>query len=140
MTESMLISHPTSEPDRRRSEYGRATDRDPGAVAVPLPASFLPANQGRVRRRQASPARADNELNALVRVRLAPSMEPGEFETHLRAEAGLAEAWRLAGDCDYEVRLSCPDLAALDSAVARLRGAGSSTATMLILRHVLPES
>jgi DNA-binding Lrp family transcriptional regulator len=79
---------------------------------------------------------AAGALGALVRVRLAPGTEPAGFEARLRAAAGVAEAWRLAGDCDFEVRLSCPSLAALDAAVTRLREAGGITSTTLVLHRV----
>ena len=37
-------------------------------------------------------------------------IDPDRFEAYLRDEAGIAEAWRLAGDSDFEVRLSCRSL------------------------------
>ena len=52
-------------------------------------------------------------LNALVRVRMTAGIDPDRFEAYLRDEAGIAEAWRLAGDCDFEIRLSCRSLADL---------------------------
>jgi DNA-binding Lrp family transcriptional regulator len=87
---------------------------------------------------QAEPGRGGTAgaLAALVRVRLAPGVGPADFEARLRAQAGVAEAWRLAGDCDFEVLLSCPSLAALDAAVTRLREAGGSTSTTLVLHRV----
>jgi len=50
--------------------------------------------------------------------------------------AGIAEAWRLAGDCDFEVRLSCRSLADLDATVAQFRDAGGITSTTLVLHRV----
>jgi DNA-binding Lrp family transcriptional regulator len=79
-------------------------------------------------------------LAALVRVRLAPGAGRADFEARLRAEAGVAEAWRLAGDCDFEVRLACPSLAALDAALTRLREAGGITSTTLVLHRVCLEA
>ncbi len=79
-------------------------------------------------------------LQALVRVQLRPGVEPGCFEAHLRAGAAVAEAWRLAGDCDFEVRLSCRSLADLDAAVAELRDAGGITSTILVLHRVRLEA
>lgn len=75
-------------------------------------------------------------LEALVRVRLVGGAEHEWFERLLRAEDAVVDAWRLAGDCDYEVRLNCPTLAALDTAVAELRTAGGHTATTLVLHRV----
>ena len=79
-------------------------------------------------------------LDALVRVRMTAGVDPDCFEACLRAEAGIAEAWRLAGDCDFEVRLSCRSLADLDTMVAQLRGAGGITSTILVLRRVRLEA
>ena len=67
-------------------------------------------------------------------------MDPDCFETRLRAEAGVAEAWRLAGDCDFEIRLSCRSLADLDARVAQLRDAGGITSTILVLHRVRLEA
>lgn len=75
-------------------------------------------------------------VDALVRVRMTAGVDPDCFESRLRAEAGIAEAWRLAGDCDFEVRLSCWGLADLDAMVARLRDAGGITSTILVLHRV----
>ena len=62
--------------------------------------------------------------------------EHEQFEKHLRAETTVVDAWRLAGDCDYEVRLSCRTLADLDLAVNELRSAGGHTSTTLVLHRV----
>jgi Lrp/AsnC family leucine-responsive transcriptional regulator len=75
-------------------------------------------------------------LHALVRVQLASDVEPGDFEAHLHAEAAVAEAWRLTGDCDYEVRLACRSLADLNTVVTELRDVGGLTSTTLILHRV----
>ena len=78
-------------------------------------------------------------LHALVRVQMTPGVDPDCFEAHLRGEAGIAEAWRLAGDCDFEVRLSCRSLADLNAVVAQLRDAGGITSTILVLHRVRME-
>ena len=79
-------------------------------------------------------------LDALVRVRMTAGVDPDCFETRLRAGAEIAEAWRLAGDCDFEIRLSCRTLADLDAMVAQLRGAGGITSTILVLHRVRLEA
>ena len=79
-------------------------------------------------------------LNALVRVRMTAGSDPDRFEAYLRDEAGIAEAWRLAGDCDFEIRLSCRSLADLDATVAQFRDAGGITSTTLVLRRVRLEA
>jgi hypothetical protein len=86
-----------------------------------------------VRDRRAGPV---TTFEALVRVRLAAGTDPELFEKCMRAEAAVVDAWRLAGDCDYEVRLICPALADLDAAIGGLRGAGGLTSTTLILHRV----
>ncbi len=75
-------------------------------------------------------------LNALVRVQLRAGVHPDCFEAQLSDEAGVAEAWRLAGDSDFEVRLCCRSLADLDAVVAQLRDAGGITSTTLVLHRV----
>jgi DNA-binding Lrp family transcriptional regulator len=75
-------------------------------------------------------------LEALVRVRLVGGAEHEPFEKHLRADPSVVDAWRLAGDCDYEVRLTCRSLADLDNAVGELRDAGGHTSTTLVLHRV----
>jgi len=79
-------------------------------------------------------------LDALVRVQMTAGMDPDCFEARLRAGADIAEAWRLAGDCDFEIRLSCRTLADLDARVAQLRGAGGITSTILVLHRVRLEA
>ena len=79
-------------------------------------------------------------LHALVRVQMTPGVDPDRFEAYLRDEAGVAEAWRLAGDCDFEVRLSCRSLADLDATVAQFRDAGGITSTTLVLHRVRMEA
>ncbi len=79
-------------------------------------------------------------LDALVRVRMTAGVDPDCFEACLRAEAGIAEAWRLAGDCDFEIRLCCRGLADLDAKVAQLRDAGGITSTILVLHRVRLEA
>jgi DNA-binding Lrp family transcriptional regulator len=75
-------------------------------------------------------------LEALVRVRLVGGTEHEPFEKHLRDDPAVVDAWRLAGDCDYEVRLTCRSLADLDNALGELRDAGGHTSTTLVLHRV----
>jgi len=75
-------------------------------------------------------------LEALVRVRLVGCAEHEVFEKHLRAAPAVVDSWRLAGDYDYEVRLTCRTLADLDGAVNELRAAGGHTSTTLVLHRV----
>jgi hypothetical protein len=79
-------------------------------------------------------------LHALVRVRMTAGRDPDRFEAYLRDEAGIAEASRLAGDCDFEIRLSCRTLADLDATVAQFRDAGGITSTILVLHRVRLEA
>jgi DNA-binding Lrp family transcriptional regulator len=95
--------------------------------------AIAPSRLGRAARSEAGRAAA---LEALVRVRLVGATEHEQFEKHLRAETTVVDAWRLAGDCDYEVRLACRTLADLDIAVGDLRSAGGHTSTTLVLHRV----
>ena len=79
-------------------------------------------------------------LHALVRVRMTAGIDPDRFEEYLRDEAGIAEAWRLAGDSDFEIRLSCRSLADLDAVVAQFCNAGGITSTTLVLHRVRLEA
>jgi DNA-binding Lrp family transcriptional regulator len=79
---------------------------------------------------------APGALEALVSVRLMGGAEHEVFEKHLRADPAVVDAWRLAGDRDYEVRLRCSTLADLDNVVNELRNAGGHTATTLVLHRV----
>ena len=89
------------------------------------------------RRAGSSPAPAvPASLEALVRVRLVGGAEHEAFEKHLRTDLAVVDAWRLAGDCDYEVRLTCRTLADLDGAVNELRAVGGHTSTTLVLHRV----
>jgi hypothetical protein len=67
-------------------------------------------------------------------------VDPDCFESRLRAEAGIVEAWRLAGVCDFEVRLSCRGLADLDAMVTQLRDEGGIPSTILVLHRVRLEA
>ena len=86
--------------------------------------------------------RAENAgaVDALVRVRMTVGVDPDCFESRLRAEAGIVEAWRLAGVCDFEVRLSCRGLADLDAMVTQLRDEGGIPSTILVLHRVRLEA
>jgi DNA-binding Lrp family transcriptional regulator len=75
-------------------------------------------------------------LQALVRVRLVGGAEHEAFEEHLRDAPAVVDAWRLAGDCDYEIQLRCTTLPGLDGAVNDLRDAGGHTSTTLVLHRV----
>lgn len=81
----------------------------------------------------------ESVLEALVRVRLVGETEHEAFEKRLRDIPAVVDAWRLAGDCDYEVRLRCPTLSGLDDAVNELRDAGGHTSTTLVLHRVTLE-
>ena len=53
--------------------------------------------------------RSAGALNALVRVQLRAGVHPDCFEARLGTEAGVVQAWRLAGDSDFEVRSVLPE-------------------------------
>ncbi|HEX2314361.1 MAG TPA: Lrp/AsnC ligand binding domain-containing protein [Thermomonospora sp.] len=78
-------------------------------------------------------------VEALVRVRLSALATAASFETWALARPVTRALWALTGDDDYELRLSCPDLAALHDELALLRRAGGAerTTTSLLLRELL---
>jgi hypothetical protein len=77
-------------------------------------------------------------VQAIVRVRLAPSASRPEFEQYLRTIPAVRSACQLAGDVDYELRLGCQDIAGLDVVLTALRrcGGAEGTSTGLVLREV----
>jgi DNA-binding Lrp family transcriptional regulator len=91
-------------------------------------------------RRQAAPEApgASRPVQAIVRVRLAPSASRPDFERYLRTIPAVLSAWQVAGDVDYELRLACEDIAGLDAVLTamRRRGSAEGTTTGLVLREV----
>jgi DNA-binding Lrp family transcriptional regulator len=87
------------------------------------------------------PAKAQptcGSVEAFVRVRLAPHLSREVFEAHLRAIPAVRSALHVIGDVDYEVRLSCRDLADLEIVLASLRGCRGTqvVSTALVLGEV----
>ncbi len=74
-------------------------------------------------------------VEVLVHVRLAPDTLPEVFDSFLRTEPGVIQAWRLAGDIDFEVHLRCAGLSDLHALLGRARKVGGAweTTTHLVL-------
>jgi hypothetical protein len=81
---------------------------------------------------------AHGSVQALARIRLAPYLSRHVFEAHLRAIPAVRSAAHVIGDVDYEVRLTCRDLADLGVVLASLRGCQGTqvVSTALVLRDV----
>jgi Lrp/AsnC ligand binding domain len=81
---------------------------------------------------------AQGSVQALARIRLAPYLSRQVFEAHLRAIPAVRSAAHVIGDVDYEVRLTCRDLADLGVVLASLRGCQGTqvVSTALVLREV----
>ena len=81
---------------------------------------------------------ASGSVQALARIRLAPSLSRQVFEGHLRTIPGVRSAVHVIGDVDYEVRLTCRDLASLGIVLASLRGCQGTqvVSTALVLGEV----
>lgn len=77
-------------------------------------------------------------INAVVRVRLAPGAPGTRFESCVCGRVNVREVWELTGDFDYEIRLVCPDLTALNTELRLFRddAGAQETATCLLLRQV----
>ena len=84
-------------------------------ILAPLGVTRIQVDPGLIATSLGAGVRNAGGLHALVRVGLRAGVDPDCFEAYLSTEAGIAEAWRLAGDCDFEVRLSCRSLADLDA-------------------------
>ena len=74
-------------------------------------------------------------VEVLVHVRLAPNTLPEVFDGFLRTEPAVLQAWRLAGDIDFEVHLRCQGLSDLHALLGRARklGGAQETTTHLVL-------
>lgn len=77
-------------------------------------------------------------IHTLVRVRLADRTTPEMFEIRLSESSAVQEAWVVAGDYDYEVRLICPAMADLRRELHALRQCGAEhTDTCFLLREIV---
>ncbi len=81
---------------------------------------------------------ACGSVQALARIRLAPYLPRQVFEGHLRTIPAVRSAAHVIGDVDYEVRLTCRDLADLGAVLASLRGCQGTqvVSTALVLGEV----
>jgi hypothetical protein len=106
-----------------------ANDEDVELVAVP-------------HRRERPPRRlraaANDRIQAVVRVRLAPAASRPGFEQYLRTLACVRGAWQVTGGVDYELMVACPAIADLDDVLTCLRRCGGIEVTSadLVLREV----
>jgi hypothetical protein len=53
------------------------------------------------------------EVQVIVRLRLAPAASREIVEKQLREVPAVLAAWHVTGDVDYEMLITCPELAAL---------------------------
>ena len=106
-----------------------ANDEDVELVAVPHRRERPP------RRRRAA---ANDRVQAVVRVRLAPAASRPGFEQYLRTLACVLAAWQVTGGVDYELMVACPAIADLDDVLTCLRRCGGIEVTSadLVLREV----
>jgi DNA-binding Lrp family transcriptional regulator len=83
------------------------------------------------------PAVLGREIQAIVRIRLAPGVTSPAYEERLRAMPAVLSATVLLGEFDLDVRLACRDLSDLELAVSALRDAGAErTHTQMVARTV----
>jgi DNA-binding Lrp family transcriptional regulator len=82
---------------------------------------------------------AGDPVQAVVRVRLAPTASRREFEQYVRTLAGVRRAWQVTGDVDYELLVTCRAITDLDTVLTCLRGCGGTEVTSagLVLREVV---
>jgi DNA-binding Lrp family transcriptional regulator len=75
-------------------------------------------------------------VQAIVRVKLAPSLRSQAFEQSLRAIPSVLRAALVTGEVDYEVQLGCPSLADLGDVLSRIRGCeGVHVASTALVLH-----
>jgi DNA-binding Lrp family transcriptional regulator len=113
---------------RGAARFGRVIKRDHAEAprhrtVRPVPAGAQPAS---------------GAVQALVRARLAPYLSREMFEEHLRAIPAVRSALHIIGDVDYEIRLTCRDLADLGAVLSSLRRCRGTevVSTALVLREV----
>ena len=77
-------------------------------------------------------------VQAIARVRLAPDQPRQAFEWQLRAIPAVLSAVHVIGDVDYELRLTCREVADLGAVLTSLRGCGGAevVSTELVLGEV----
>lgn len=86
-------------------------------------------------------ANDDHEpIHTFVRVRLATGTTPEMFETRLCERRAVRGAWAVAGDYDYEIRLTCEGMADLRAELHALRECGAAqTDTCFLLRAIVAD-
>ena len=106
-----------------------ANDEDTGPVPVPH-------RQERPPRRLR--AAANDRIQAVVRVRLAPAASRPGFEQYLRTLGCVLGAWQVTGGVDYELLVACPAIADFDGVLTCLRRCGGIEVTSadLVLREI----
>lgn len=83
------------------------------------------------------PTRLGRPIQAVVRLRVAADVRPSAFEDLLRSLPTVVDAWQLAGDADYEVRVACRDVPNLHATLAALHDGGATDrVTSLVLNQV----
>ena len=99
---------------------------------------LVPVPHGRERPPRRLRAAANDRIQAVVRVRLAPAASRPGFEQYLRTLGCVLGAWQVTGGVDYELLVACPAIADLDGALTCLRRCGGIEVTSadLVLREV----
>ena len=77
-------------------------------------------------------------VQAIVRVRLAPSLQGQAFEQWLRGIPAVLQAALVTGDVDYELRLNCRSFADLGEVLTKIRACRGVQveSTALVLHEV----
>jgi DNA-binding Lrp family transcriptional regulator len=115
---------------RSAARFGGVIKRDHAEARAPRHRNVRPV-----------PAHAQPEcgsVQALVRTRLAPYLSREMFEAHLRTIPAVRSAVHIIGDVDYEIRLTCRDLADLGAVLSGLRRCRGTevVSTALVLGEV----
>ena len=99
---------------------------------------LVPVPHHRERPRRRLRAAADDRIQAVIRVRLAPPASRPGFEQYLRTLACVLGAWQVTGGVDYELLVACQAIADLDDVLTCLRRCGGIEVTSadLVLREV----
>lgn len=77
-------------------------------------------------------------LQALIDLRIASEVDPDDFEAELRGRSEVQAAFHLTGPFDYQLLVSCADVASLDGLLRgwKREGMVAESSTRLMLAEV----
>jgi Lrp/AsnC family leucine-responsive transcriptional regulator len=82
------------------------------------------------------PGSVGRSLDAIVDVRVLPTISPDDFERFAASLTAVTEMTFLTGRFDYQLRIACRDADELDQTIRKIRrdGGAAATETRIIMR------